>query len=387
MQLRGVGRPLVAAALCASLSACGSDSGRTPPSGGQPGPVPPASETFTAADGTRFGVRVLAGHLDIPWAMSFTPDGRLWFTERPGRVRILQGGQLLAEPALTLSDVYTEGESGVLGMAMHPAFASNGFVYIVYTAPSSGGPVGRLVRYRAVGNSLGEAAVLLDDIPASNIHNGSRLRFGPDGALYMTFGDHAAPSTAQDLAALNGKILRLNADGTTPRDNPFGSPVWSWGHRNPQGIDWHPGNGGMYETEHGQTGNDEVNLIERGKNYGWPVIEGSETRPDMVAPLTFFTPSVAPSGASFYRGSAFPAFRNQLFVATLRGQALLRITFDANDPRRVRSVERLIEGRYGRLRDVISGPDGSLYVCTSNRDGRATPVPDDDRILRIVPIG
>jgi glucose/arabinose dehydrogenase len=380
-----LGRTFGAGLLCVSLSACGGDSGRTPPPEGQPGAAPPVSETFTAADGTRFGVQVIARNLEIPWALSFAPDGRLWFTERPGRVRILQNGQLLSEPALILSGVYTQGESGVLGMAMHPSFAANGFVYLVYTATGADGPIGRLVRYRAVGNSLGEAAVLLDDIPASNIHNGSRLRFGPDGALYMTFGDHAAPSTAQDLAALNGKILRLNEDGTTPRDNPFGSPVWSWGHRNPQGIDWHPASGVMYETEHGQTGNDEVNLIERGKNYGWPVIEGTETRPDMVAPLTFFTPSVAPSGASFYRGSTFPAFRDQLFVATLRGQALLRISFDVADPRRVRSIERLIEERYGRLRDVITGPDGSLYVCTSNRDGRTTPVAEDDRILRIAP--
>jgi glucose/arabinose dehydrogenase len=349
--------------------------------------VPPASETFTAADGTRFGVQVLVRNVQIPWALSFTPDGRLWFTERPGRVRIVQGGQLLPEAALTLRGLFTQDESGLLGMAIHPSFTTNGFVYLVYTATGSDGPIGRLVRYRAVGNTLGEPAVLLDDIPASNIHNGSRLRFGPDGALYMTFGDHATPSIAQDLAALNGKILRLNPDGTMPRDNPFNSPVWSLGHRNPQGIDWHPTSGLMYETEHGQTGNDEVNLIERGKNYGWPVIEGSETRPDMVAPLTFFSPSVAPSGASFYRGTAFPSFRNQLFVATLRGQALLRIAFDAADPRRVVSIERLVEGRYGRLRDVIAGPDGSLYVCTSNRDGRTTPVADDDRILRIAPIG
>jgi glucose/arabinose dehydrogenase len=272
-------------------------------------------------------------------------------------------------------------------MATHPSFNTNGFVYLVYTVPGTDGPIGRLVRYRAVGGTLGEASVLVDDIPASNIHNGSRLRFGPDGALYMTFGDHATPSIAQDLSALNGKILRLNEDGTTPRDNPFNSPVWSWGHRNPQGLDWHPTSRALYETEHGQTGNDEVNLIERGRNYGWPVIEGNETRPDMVAPLTFFTPSVAPSGASFYRGSTFPSFRNQLFVATLRGQALLRIAFDAANPRRVQSVERLMEGRYGRLRDVVTGPDGALYICTSNRDGRATPAADDDRILRLAPIG
>jgi glucose/arabinose dehydrogenase len=386
MRRRLVGSALVLT-LCTALPSCGGDSSQSSsPPDGQPEPGPPSSDVYTAADGTRFVVQVIARNLQIPWALSFTPDGRLWFTERPGRVRIFQAGRVEPEPALALPGLYTRDESGLLGMAMHPAFATNGFVYLVYTLPGPEGPVGRLVRYRAVGDTLGQPSVLLDDIPANNIHNGSRLRFGPDGALYMTFGDRAMPSLAQDLSALNGKILRLNDDGTTPRSNPFDSPVWSWGHRNPQGIDWHPVTGVMYATEHGQTGNDEVNLIERGRNYGWPEIEGRETRPEMVAPLTFFTPAVAPSGASFYRGSAFPSFRNQFFVATLGAQGLLRIAFDAANPRRVQSVERLIEGRYGRLRDVITGPDGSLYVCTSNRDGRTTPVADDDRILRISPI-
>jgi glucose/arabinose dehydrogenase len=328
----------------------------------------------------------MATGLEIPWAMAFAPDGRLFFTERPGRVRIFQNGQLLPEPALTLSDLHTEGESGVLGMALHPSFASNGFVYIVYDVEDPNGPFARLVRYRAVGNTLGEPAVLLDDVPAANIHNGSRVHFGPDGKLYLSFGDAASPSVAQDLAKLNGKILRLNDDGTTPRDNPYNSPVWTWGHRNPQGFDWHPSTGEMYESEHGQIGNDEINVIVRGANYGWPVIEGSETRPDMVTPITFFTPSVAPSGASFYRGSVFPTFRNDLFVATLGGVSLLRITLNASDPHKVASVDRLMQGKYGRLRDVVSGPDGFIYLCTSNRDQRTAPVAGDDRILRLVPV-
>lgn len=352
-----------------------------PGGGGPPGGLPVTP--FTAADGARFGVQTLATGLQIPWALAFTPDGRLFITERPGRVRVYQNGQLLAEPALTLSDVFTSGESGFLGIAVHPAFPTNRLVYLTYTATTSRGPVLRLMRYREVDNRLGEGVVLLDDVPAANIHNGSRVKFGPDGLLYVSLGDVAQPSVAQDVASLNGKFLRLNDDGTSAAGNRFSSPVYTFGHRNPQGMDWHPATGDLWATEHGQTGNDEVNVIESGANYGWPVIEGNQTRPDMVAPVVFYNPAVAPSGAAFYRGTAIPAFRNQLFVATLRGLALLRLTTDG---RRVTAQERLIENRYGRLRDVVSGPDGNLYVCTSNRDGRTTPVADDDRLLRIVPV-
>ena len=192
--------------------------------------------------------------------------------------------------------------------------------------------------------------------------------------------------THRTWASLNGKILRLADDGTTPAGNPYGSPVWSWGHRNPQGIDWHPVTGDLFETEHGNTGNDEINVIDRGRNYGWPIIEGDQSRADMQTPITSFTPSVAPSGASFYRGTALPAFRNDLFVATLRGQALLRVRLDPANLRRVQSIERLLNGRFGRLRDVVSGPDGFLYIATNNRDGRGVPASDDDRILRLVPL-
>jgi glucose/arabinose dehydrogenase len=356
--------------------------GTGPPAGGDP-PAGLPTTTFTAADGTRFGVQTLVTGLQIPWSLAFTPDGRLLITERPGRVRVYQNGALVAEPALTLSDVFTSGESGILGLAVHPDFTSNHLVYLTYTANGPRGPVARLMRFREVDNRLAEGVVLLDDVPAANIHNGSRVKFGPDRRLYVTFGDVATPSLAQDVASLNGKILRLNEDGTSAAGNRFSSPVFSFGHRNPQGIDWHPVTGDLWETEHGQTNNDEINVIDSGVNYGWPVIEAAQTRPDMATPITFFVPAVAPSGASFYRGTQIPAFRNQLFVAMLRGMALLRVTIDG---RRITAQERLVENRYGRLRDVVPGPDGYLYFCTSNRDGRTTPVAEDDRLLRIVPV-
>ena len=381
-------RQLVGVAGLAVLLGCGDsseppDNGTDPPGTDPPNGVP--EEEYTAADGTRFAVQTLVTGLEIPWSLAFAPDGRLFVSERPGRVRVVQNGQLRTAPALLLNDVHTAGESGILGLAVHPDFATNGFVYLTYTARTPDGPVARLMRFRELNNMLAEGVVLLDDVPAANIHNGSRVRFGPDGLLYVTFGDVAEPSVAQDVGALNGKILRLDDGGTSALGNRFG-PVFSYGHRNPQGIDWNPLNGDLWESEHGQTGNDELNVIENGENYGWPETEGGETRPDMRAPVTFFSPAVAPSGASFYTGNRVPAFRNDLFVATLRGMGLLRVRLDPTDPRRIADVETLVEGRYGRLRDVVTGPDGYLYFCTSNRDGRAAPVATDDRILRVVPV-
>ena len=193
------------------------------------------------------------------------------------------------------------------------------------------------MRFREAGNTLAEGVVLLDDVGASGIHNGSRVKFGPDRLLYVTYGDAANPSVAQDAAALNGKILRFNDDGSSAAGNRFASPVFTFGHRNPQGLAWHPVTGDLWETEHGQVGNDEINVIDGGNNYGWPVIEGNATRPDMIEPRTFFTPSVAPSGAAFYSGNAIPAFRNQLFVATLGGADSA-----ARDDRWVRAAPRRI---------------------------------------------
>lgn len=355
-----------------------------PPQNPPPDPTIPTT-TFTAADGTRFGVQIFLTRLEVPWSLAFAPDGRLFIAERPGRVRIVQNGQVAADPALVLNDVFAEGEAGVLGMALHPQFAENRFVYIAYTARAGAGPVNRLVRYREVNQQLGERAVLVDNIRAAAIHDGARLRFGPDGLLYMSMGDAADTSTSQNLGSLNGKILRFTDEGRTPDGNPFSSPVWSYGHRNPQGFDWAP-NGDLWESEHGPTGFDEVNLIERGANYGWPLITGGQTRAGMVTPVLFFNPSIAPSGASFYRGTSIAGFRNNFFVGTLAGMSLLRVRFDPADARRVTAQERLLQGLYGRLRDVVSGPDGALYVTTSNRDGRNTPVADDDRVLKIVAV-
>ena len=341
---------------------------------------------FTTADGVRFTVETLVTNLEVPWSMAFAPDGRLFITERPGRVRILDIGASTSELALSLDDVFTQSEAGLLGLALDPQFSENRLVYLYQTARlPGGGAVNRVVRYREAGSRLAERVVLLDDILAAPFHDGGRLRFGPDGLLYITTGDATSPDLAQDLASTAGKILRINRDGTTPRDNPFGSPIYSYGHRNPQGFDWHPVTGDLWASEHGSTGNDEVNVIDSAVNYGWPQIEGSLAMAGMRTPITFYSPAIAPSGASFYRGERFPAFANNLFVGTLRGSHLLRLTVDSSAQRLIVSQERLLEGRFGRIRDVVTGPDGYLYFFTNNRDGRGSPASTDDRILRLVP--
>lgn len=359
----------------------------TPTPGADPWANVPVVENMTTADGVRIGVQVLLTNLEIPWSLVFAPDGRMFFTERVGRVRVVQNGQLLAQPAFTFSDVFSSSESGVLGMALHPGFAQNRFVYVVYAATrSDGARVNRLVRFRESNNTFGEAAVLLDNIPSAATHAGSRIRFGPDGKLYISTGDASESTLSQSLSSFAGKILRVNDDGTTPSDNPYGSPVWSWGHRHPQGIDWHPLTGDMWATEHGNQHRDELNRIVRGANYGWPIIQGGDTRPDMITPVLFYIPAIAPSGLSFYNGTPMTQFRNNIFFATLAGMHIHRVVLDTQDPTRAAAEERLFEGRFGRIRDVVSGPDGYLYFSTSNRDGRTTPVATDDRIARIVPV-
>jgi len=319
-------------------------------------------------------VEIVAGGLEVPWALAFAPDGRLFVTERPGRIRLVKNGRLEAEPIATLP-VAAAGEGGLMGLALDPAFAETGHLYTCYTAAKGRRLVNRVVRLTLRGGSAGGERVLLDDIPGAGIHDGCRVKFGPDGRLYVTTGDAAEPRLAQRRDSLAGKILRVNPDGTVPEDNPFpGSPVFSLGHRNPQGLAWDP-SGRLFAAEHGPSGHDEINHILAGRNYGWPEVRGQGGDTRYVEPLLESTQDTwAPSGIAFLGGD--------LFVAGLRGQRLLRVSL-APDLSRVVRVATLLSGTHGRLRDVVVGPDGVLYVTTSNRDGRGWPRPDDDRIVRV----
>ncbi len=272
-----------------------------------------------------------------------------------------------------------------MGLALDPSFQQNGHIYVMYTFR---GPQGQLLnrvsRLTVEGNQAGGEVALLDGIPGATVHDGGRLQFGPDGKLYITTGDAATPNLAQNPSSVAGKILRLNPDGTIPEDNPFpGSPVFSLGHRNPQGLAFQPGTGLLFSTEHGQVGNDEVNVIEAGNNYGWPIVQGVAGDPRFADPIAQFTPAVAPAGATFYSADLLFQWTGNLFFATLTGRHLHRMVLGGPDARQVVEQERLFEGEFGRLREVVQGPDGFLYFATSNRDGRGNPVAEDDRILRI----
>ncbi|TMV44611.1 PQQ-dependent sugar dehydrogenase [Paenibacillus mesophilus] len=337
---------------------------------------------------------VVAEKLNVPWDIAFVPDGRILFTERPGSIRIIEAGKLLAEPLFAFTDapVVSRGESGLLGLALDPAFAKNNYLYTYHTYESNGVMKNRVLRLVVDGNKAKLDRVLIADLPGQQTHDGGRIRFGPDGMLYVTVGDAQVREQSQSPNSLAGKILRIRPDGTIPTDNPDPkSPVWSLGHRNPQGLAWQPGTGKLFSSEHGQSAKDEINIIEKGANYGWPLIEGDQTEPKQAVPsgTVMRKPLVhseaatwAPSGMTFItRGP----WNGQLLVANLRGTQVLKLTLSGQQETKVENLETLWKNQYGRIRNVTEGPDGSLYLLTNNRDGRGDPKPNDDVILRLKP--
>lgn len=343
-------------------------------------------------------VEEVATGLEAPWSISFASDGTIYVTERPGRIRVIKQGVLQPSPIATIGvRSFAGNESGLLGMALDPNFNANKLVYIYYTYTNSPTDqvLNRISRLTETNGLIGNEQVLLDNIKGANMHDGGRLKIGPDGKLYATTGDADDGSLAQDLSSPNGKILRLNLDGSIPTDNPFfGSFAYSLGHRNPQGIAWDTA-GHMLASEHGPSGiffspccNDEINLIQPRNNYGWPIVYGISGNPSFTDPiLSTGSDTWAPSGMTFYSASNIPEWTGKFLVATLRGRHLRVLDLSFSPTVQVVSSTAFFSDTYGRLRDVVQGHDGYVYVATSNQDGRGTPNPGDDKILRIIGTG
>lgn len=380
---------------------------------------PPKPPTITDPQGhvvtsevQKFRVEVVAKDLETPWGLAFLPDGRLLVTERPGRLRIVDRNGKLSEPVKGLPRVMQIQDGGLLDVEVHPRYAENGWIYLSYAEPS---PTVTSLTERAPNNTA-MTAIVRGKISRANewtdqqtifragpeyysvnhFHFGSRFIFDKQGHLFYTLGDHGVAEDAQDLSKATGKIHRVNDDGTAPKDNPFVGrtgalpTIWTYGHRNPQGLAYDPVSGKLWETEHGPGAGDELNVIEPGHNYGWPLASnGAPGRgapplptelPGMDSPVVFWTPTLAPGGIAFYSGNRYPRWRNNLFVTGLGGQVLRRLTIEKDKV----THQEVVFDNLGRIRDIITGPDGDFYVATA-LPGRGLADTTVGFVLKLVP--
>ena len=313
-------------------------------------------------------IEVIAQNLNIPWEIAFLPNGEILVTERSGTLLLVKSGQ-----KIPIEGVKHIGEGGLLGAAIHPNFENNKYIYLYYTYSSDGNEtLNRVVRFKFENGKLINETVLVDKIPGAVNHNGGRIKFGPDKFLYISIGDAQNPSLAQDKNSLAGKILRVTDEGKTAPGNPFNNLVYSYGHRNPQGLAW-DNQGRLWATEHGPQAVDELNLIEKGKNYGWPTIQGDQIQEGMVNPViqSGSTVTWAPAGATYLGES--------IFFGGLAGKSLFE--YKIAD----KTLKRYFQEEFGRIRAVVLGPDGYLYITTSNTDGRGNPKEDDDKLIKVNP--
>lgn len=320
------------------------------------------------------GVEITAQGLQAPRAIDISMDGRIFITEKHGSIRVVENGTLLAEP---VGDIKVEniGDGGLLGLTLHPNFTQNHMFYVYYTYSNNTGLFNRVLMLQESNNRIIDSKTIVDGIPGGEYRDGGRIKFGPDGKLYVSTGDASIPELSQDLNSLAGKILRVNEDGTIPHDNPFSnSSVYAYGFRNAQGLAWDIESGELYASDQGAAGNDEINLVLPGKNYGWPN-EECNSNGENTGPLLCFNPSLEPSGIAFVISDKL-GYANHLIVATLKGSHLREINFETGG-------QNTILVGYGRIADVVESGDGSIFVLTSNTDGRALPQQGDDKILRL----
>jgi glucose/arabinose dehydrogenase len=336
----------------------------------------------------KFRVVPLAKGLEHPWSIAFLPNKSILISERAGRLRLYHNGRLDSKPISNVPKVVDSGQGGLFDVTLHPDFGKNQLLYLAYAARGQGGVHTRVTRYRydATAHALLDAQQIFDASPKASggRHFGGRMVFDRQGYLYITLGDRGDMDRAQDTAEHSGSVIRLHDDGRIPSDNPLGTQkrakpeIYSFGHRNPQGMALHPKTGAVWTHEHGARGGDEINIIRPGRNYGWPVIthgidyDGSKigigkSAPGMEQPLYYWVPSIAPAGMAFYTGNKFPKWRNSLFVGALRGETLVRLELKG---KQVVKEERLLQNAVGRIRDVRMGPDGFLYLAIDDSDGR-----------------
>lgn len=366
------------------------------------GPAPNNGSSGSSAAGRGIGISSIVQNIESPSAIDVSKDGRIFFAEKTGQIMAMtiNNGKLADHSILNIGVVQL-GEDGLLGFALSPNFTENHLMYAYYTYTNGNKIFNRVIMLKEIADKVVDSKVIIDAIPAAEFNNGGRIKFGPDNKLYVSTGDAMMPNLAQDLDSLAGKILRINPDGTIPHDNPLsGSPVYAYGFQNVQGLAWHPKTNRLYALDESRSGNDELNIINPGGNYGWPIKEctlgstisstssttssgGSLNNSTantqhgggkLEDPVICFNPALEPGGAIFAASNRM-GYQNDLIIASLRGY-LREINLDSN------TQSTILEG-YGRLRDIIEAPDGSLLVATSNKDGFGIPGPNDDKILRI----
>ncbi|MBK6963103.1 MAG: PQQ-dependent sugar dehydrogenase [Bacteroidales bacterium] len=349
------------------------------------------SESQLYIGSTAIDTNTIVSNLDTPWEILWGPDNYIWFTERAGRINRLNPETGENQLIVAIPEVYEFGEAGLLGMALHPDFDTEPYIYLVYNFLSGEFIKERLVRYIWNGSTLEQPVILINNIPGNSYHDGSRILFGPDGKLYMSTGDAGNLNSPQNMNSLAGKILRINPDGSIPEDNPNpGSYIWALGLRNSQGLVFSP-EGRLYGSEHGPSNDDELNLLESGRNYGWPDVAGFCNLPAEITfcdlnnvrePLTAWTPTLAVAGIDFYNHMDIPEWQNSILMTTLKAGKLVSLRL-SSDGLSVTEQADWFTGEWGRLRDICISPDGRVFLAVSNRDGRGTPVAGDDRIIEI----